>query len=1026
MSLTERSEIQITQMAVRDVQTNDGKQTQRTTKVLVESVSISVDDPSNSSSRQLNGQHASDAPKLTNDSSEELIENLGASTEKSDVPDDPGVQRPTNVSEERLNQIPILRSSANRVKLYILCDQRTWDDRGTGHVVCVQVPENTPNWCLIVRLESNEANVLESPVLRDTVYQRQQGTLIVWSESETCDLALSFQEKSGCAAIWDKICQIQGRDPDIIDDEADVDDQQSDSSNSNGSTGLGPSVSLPPCNVNNINDIEQIISNNMGNPSSREKMANALQQQNYLARLTEVFRQCEDVEHTNLPLFYSIAKNMFLLNTNVMLNELLNEKYFRDVVGMLEYDPASAEPKRHREFLFEKSRFKEVLPIKSDELKSKIQLTYRVQYVQDVCLPAPSLFEENLLTCLSSHLFFSRAEIVNQLISDKELMKRLFDELKTPDLDMRRRRDLTQFLREFCSFVHSLQSSAASGREQFFKTILTNDMLSAIDLCISSGSPSTRNSAIEIVAMIIDYNSLFMRDFLLRQARSVPEDRPDDVLFNKIVKLIMLDKDPELSMANNISMLIKNLLDSDNVSTMTSLGRPSPRSLLEKTGGTKAEKLDFFSMFYNRIIDTLVKPLFDNVKNGNLVRDDYFKANQMALIMELTSFCVENHVQSMRNVVIQKNLLAVLGVHLKSRHHFMALSALRVFRRIIQQKDEQYNRYIVENRSLDPVIECFVANSDRYNLMNSAILELFDFMSHFNIVSLIVHVVRTYYNTALKDVMYTKLFTQMKARVDAMENCKSDTSDLSSSSTSDDPKRLMFGTQWRKEKDYDNEELFFNEDEEDDELEPGEAENVPERKLPQRKMAVEPMYPSVAKRKLNTEDDGVGSIFGGNLSPSISGSNPLRKIVIKMSDRPESASTPPPQQSDDDSSEITIPAMQFGTAQNSPSTSISPLATSSFTSTTLTTITEDDHEPEFKRSRLSSLSPNAAFMKRALFNQSRSVSTTNGPSSIVESTPSTELEFEKPILLKGYNSLVDYPLDDEEDEDSTTSNGSKS
>jgi protein phosphatase-4 regulatory subunit 3 len=83
---------------------------------------------------------------------------------------------------------------------------------------------------------------------------------------------------------------------------------------------------------------------------------------------------------------------------------------------MLEHDPASSEPKKHREFLFEKSKFKEVLPIKTEELRNKIQLTYRVQYVQDVCLPAPSLFEENLLTCLSSRLFFARAEIVNQLI----------------------------------------------------------------------------------------------------------------------------------------------------------------------------------------------------------------------------------------------------------------------------------------------------------------------------------------------------------------------------------------------------------------------------------------------------------------------------------------------------------------------------------------------------------------------------------------------------------------------------------
>lgn len=83
-----------------------------------------------------------------------------------------------------------------------------------------------------------------------------------------------------------------------------------------------------------------------------------------------------------------------------------------------------------------------------------------------------------------------------------------------------------QFLREFCSFVHSLQSSVAGGREQFFKTILTNDMLSAINLCISNGLRSTRNSAIEIISMIVDYNPVFMRDFLLRQSRGIAEDKP--------------------------------------------------------------------------------------------------------------------------------------------------------------------------------------------------------------------------------------------------------------------------------------------------------------------------------------------------------------------------------------------------------------------------------------------------------------------------------------------------------------------
>lgn len=37
----------------------------------------------------------------------------------------------------------------------------------------------------------------------------------MWSEGDNFDLALSFQEKAGCDEIWEKICQVQGKDPSV-------------------------------------------------------------------------------------------------------------------------------------------------------------------------------------------------------------------------------------------------------------------------------------------------------------------------------------------------------------------------------------------------------------------------------------------------------------------------------------------------------------------------------------------------------------------------------------------------------------------------------------------------------------------------------------------------------------------------------------------------------------------------------------------------------------------------------------------
>jgi len=49
-------------------------------------------------------------------------------------------------------------------------------------------------------------------------------------------------------------------------------------------------------------------------------------------------------------------------------------------------------------------------------------------------------------------------------------------------------------------------------------------------------------------------------------------------------------------------------------------------------------------------------------------------------------------------------------------------------RKIIALKDEFYNRYIIKGNLFAPVIDAFVRNNGRYNLLDSAILEMFEFI----------------------------------------------------------------------------------------------------------------------------------------------------------------------------------------------------------------------------------------------------------------------------------------------------------
>jgi protein phosphatase-4 regulatory subunit 3 len=95
-----------------------------------------------------------------------------------------------------------------------------------------------------------------------------------------------------------------------------------------------------------------------------------------------------------------------------MIFIIISEELIFDVVGCLEYDPSHPCPKKHREYLKKIANFRQVISIGNVELVSKIHQTYRVQYIHDAVLPAPNAFEENMLSTLSSFIFFNKVEIV--------------------------------------------------------------------------------------------------------------------------------------------------------------------------------------------------------------------------------------------------------------------------------------------------------------------------------------------------------------------------------------------------------------------------------------------------------------------------------------------------------------------------------------------------------------------------------------------------------------------------------------
>lgn len=189
-------------------------------------------------------------------------------------------------------------------------------------------------------------------------------------------------------------------------------------------------------------------------------------------------------------------------------------------MGCLEYDPSSPTPKRHRQYLKQLAKFKEVIPITNAELLAKIHQTYRVQYIQDVVLPAPSVFEDNMLSTLSSFIFFNKVEIVTLIQEDERFLSELFAQLTDDSTEDAKRRDLVLFLKEFCNFSQNLQPQA---KEAFYKTLSSLGILPALEITLAIDDPQTKTASIDILTYIVEYSPSVVREYTLQQANNAEE-----------------------------------------------------------------------------------------------------------------------------------------------------------------------------------------------------------------------------------------------------------------------------------------------------------------------------------------------------------------------------------------------------------------------------------------------------------------------------------------------------------------------
>lgn len=126
--------------------------------------------------------------------------------------DDPALSKFLTTSSINPDKVHPLWASMGslscRCKVWEL-KNKDWLDRGTGYA---KVMENEQaQWNITVYSEDRVIpNLLLTPISLSGGYQMRKDTLIVWTEPDGTDMALSFETPEGCHKVWDIINEVQG------------------------------------------------------------------------------------------------------------------------------------------------------------------------------------------------------------------------------------------------------------------------------------------------------------------------------------------------------------------------------------------------------------------------------------------------------------------------------------------------------------------------------------------------------------------------------------------------------------------------------------------------------------------------------------------------------------------------------------------------------------------------------------------------------------------------------------------------
>uniref|UniRef100_A0A0D9ZUG7 Serine/threonine-protein phosphatase 4 regulatory subunit 3-like central domain-containing protein n=1 Tax=Oryza glumipatula TaxID=40148 RepID=A0A0D9ZUG7_9ORYZ len=430
---------------------------------------------------------------------------------------------------------------------------------------------------------------------------------------------------------------------------------------------------LPPLDLSSLSSILKTILECSMTERMRVSVAELiLQYHDFFPQLVNLFRTCESSGNMDaLHMIFRLVKGIILLNSSAIYDKIFSDDFILEIIGALEYDPEARTVQNHRTFLKEHVVFKEAIPIKNASVVSKIHQTYRIGYIKDVILPR--VLDDSTMASIAAIIHANNAAVVCLLKDDASFVKELFAKMRSSNI------------------------SAESKRE-----------LSQDKVLVSAGT--------DILVYFLNQDPNLLRSYIARQENS----QEGNSLLGLLVQGMVTDFGE--GMHCQFLEILKILMDEFATNMPTNY-----RGAIDVFHEKHLDKLIDVIALASSPMD-ITQSTSSPVGVGTRVENHSVKTEILSNICELLCFCVVHHPYKIKVNFLRSNSVEKILTLTHRREKVLVVAAVRFMRTVIARNDELLLSHVIKFNSLKPIIEVFVENGDRYNMLHSVVLELLEYI----------------------------------------------------------------------------------------------------------------------------------------------------------------------------------------------------------------------------------------------------------------------------------------------------------